>query len=117
MRPTTYNDAIWTTSAQEKTVYVNHPPIKFKEKASSGTYVEFTNFFGKKQIIVCKTNKALKEALQFLSMLKRESNTINQICAQYNVKRGKFQNISKLKQQLRDAGLTTTAVNRLSVIK
>ena len=114
---TTYNDAIWNTSSQEQTVYVNKAATKLTEKASSGTRVEFTNFFGKKQIIACKTNKQLKEAMQFLSMMKRESNTINQICAQYNVKMGKFQNITKLKQDLKALGLTSSAVNRLAVIK
>lgn len=113
----TYNDAIWNTSSQEQTVYLNKAATKFTEKASSGTHVEYVDFFGTKQIIQCRTNKQLKEAMQFLSMLKRESNTINQICAQYNVKNGKFQNLSKLKQQLRDAGLTAAAVNRLAVIK
>jgi len=112
-----YNDAIWNTSSQEQTVYVNKAATKLTEKASSGTRVEFTNFFGKKQIIACKTNKQLKEAMQFLSMMKRESNTINQICAQYNVKMGKFQNVNKLKQELKALGLTTSAVNRLAVIK
>ena len=114
---TTYNDAIWNTSSQEQTVYLPKSATKLNEKASSGTYVEYVDFFGKKQIIPCRTNKQLKEAMQFLAMFKRESATINQICAQYNVKNGKFQNLSKLKQQLRDAGLTASAVNRLTVIK
>jgi len=116
-KATTYNDAIWNTSSQEQTVYIAKAATKLTEKASSDTRVEYVDFFGKKQIIACRTNKQLKEAMQFLSMLKRESNTINQICAQYNVKNGKFQNLSKLKQQLRDAGLTASAVNRLAVIK
>jgi len=116
-KTTIYNDAIWNTSSKDQTVYLNRAATKFTEKASSGTHVEFINFFGKKQIIPCRTNKQLKEAMQFLSMMKRESNTINQICAQYNVKNGKFQNLSRLKKQLKDAGLTTSAVNRLSVIK
>lgn len=113
----TYNDAIWNTSSQEQTVYLPKSATKLTEKASSGTRVEYVDFFGKKQIIPCKTNKALKEAMQFLSMLKRESATINQICAQYNVKMGKFQNVNKLKQELRALGLTAGAVNRLAVIK
>jgi len=112
-----YNDAIWNTSSQEQTVYLPKSATKLTEKASSGTRVEYVDFFGKKQIIACKTNKQLKEAMQFLSMLKRESANINQICAQYNVKNGKFQNISKLKQDLKAAGLTTSAVNRLAVLK
>jgi len=112
-----YNDAIWNTSSQEQTVYLNKAATKLTEKASSGTHVEYVDFFGTKQIIQCRTNKQLKEAMQFLSMLKRESATINQICAQYNVKNGKFQQLSKLKQDLRNAGLTASAVNRLAVIK
>jgi hypothetical protein len=114
---TTYNDAIWNTSSKEQTVYIPKAATKLTEKASSGTRVEYVDFFGKKQIIACKTNKQLKEAMQFLSMLKRESATINQICAQYNVKMGKFQNVNKLKQELKALGLTTGAVNRLAVIK
>ena len=114
---TTYNDAIWSTSSQEQTVYIPKAATKLTEKASSGTRVEYVDFFGKKQIIPCRTNKQLKEAMQFLSMLKRESATINQICAQYNVKNGKFQNVGKLKQDLKAAGLTASAVNRLAVLK
>ena len=113
----TYNDAIWNTSSQEQTVYLPKAATKLTEKASSGTRVEYVDFFGKKQIIACRTNKQLKEAMQFLSMLKRESATIHQICAQYNVKNGKFQNVSALKQQLKAAGLTASAVNRLAVLK
>jgi len=117
MKVTTYNDAIWNTSSQEQTVYLPKAATKLTEKASSGTRVEYVDFFGKKQTIACRTNKQLKEAMQFLSMLKRESATINQICAQYNVKMGKFQNVvGKLKQQLKELGLTTSAVNRLAVI-
>jgi len=117
MKTMTYNDAIWNTSSQEQTVYLPKAATKLTEKASSGTRVEYVDFFGKKQTIACRTNKQLKEAMQFLSMLKRESATINQICAQYNVRMGKFQNVGKLKQQLKDLGLTTAAVNRLAVIK
>ena len=84
----TFNDAIWNTSSQEQTVFINKAATKFTEKASSGTRVEYVDFFGKTQIIACRTNKQLKEAMQFLSMLKRESNTINQICAQYNARKG-----------------------------
>ena len=117
MKVTTYNDAIWNTSSQEQTVYIPKAATKLTEKASSGTRVEYVDFFGKKQIIQCRTNKQLKEAMQFLAMLKRESANISQICAQYNVKNGKFQNLSKLKKDLRDAGLTAGAVKRLTILK
>jgi len=114
---TTYNDAIWNTSSKDQTVYLNRAATKFTEKAATGTYVEYTNIFGKKQIIPCKTNRQLKEAMQFLSMFKKEENTIKRICAQYNVKMGKFQKLNDLKRDLRNAGLTTKAVNRLTILK
>jgi hypothetical protein len=50
-------------------------------------------------------------------MFKKESATINQICAQYAVKNGKFQNISRLKADLIQAGLTPKAVKLLTVLK
>lgn len=117
MKVTNYNDAIWNTSSQEPTVYLTKAATKFTERSASGTYVEFTDFFGKRQVIPCKTTRQLKEAREFLSLLKRESATINEICAQYNVKNGKFQNVGKLKAQLHRAGLTMKAVNMLTVLK
>lgn len=117
MRTTTYNDAIWNTSKNDPTIYVPKAATKLSEKASSGTYVEYTGIFGKKHIIPCRTNKQLKEAMQFLAMFKREEATIKAICAQYNVKNGRFQNLWKLKQDLKNAGLTAKAVNRLTVLK
>jgi hypothetical protein len=117
MLVTTYNDAIWNTSSKEQTIYINKPASKMSEKASSGTQVEYTNVFGKKQIIPCKTNRQLKEALQFLSMFKKEEATIKRICAQYNVKMGKFQKLNDLKKDLRNLGLTTQAINRLTILK
>jgi len=117
MRTTTYNDAIWSTSKNDPTVYVPKAATKLTEKSASGTYVEYTNIFGKKHIIPCRTNKQLKEAMQFLAMFKKEEATIKTICAQYNVKNGRFQNLWKLKQDLRNAGLTAKAVNRLTVLK
>ena len=117
MRPTTYNDAIWSTSSQDATVFLPKAATKFREKAASGTYVEYTDIFGKKSIIPCRTNKQLKEATQFLAMFKREEVTIRTICAQFNVKNGKFQKLYELKKKLREAGLTTKAVNRLTILK
>ena len=55
----TYNDAIWNTSSQEQTVYVNKAATKLTEKASSGTHVEYVDFFGKKQIIPCRTTRCI----------------------------------------------------------
>lgn len=113
----TYNDAIWNTSSQDPTVYIAKAATKLTEKSASGTYLEYTGIFGKKHIIPCKTNAQLKEAMQFLTMLKKESATIYRICAQYNVKMGKFQNLAALKRDLRSLGLTAKAVNRLTVMK
>ena len=117
MRTTTYNDAIWNTSKNDPTVFLPKSATKLNEKASSGTYVEYMNVFGKKQTIPCRTKRQLKEAMEFLSMFKKEDATIKLICAQYNVKNGRFQNLYKLKQDLRNLGLTAKAINRITILK
>ena len=111
------NPNIASTSATEKTVYNTFSASKLSEPKSGSLHVEFTNFFGKRQIIHCKNLPQFKQASAFLSMFKKESATINQICAQYPVKNGKFQNIGKLKADLIQAGLTPAAVKMLTVLK
>jgi hypothetical protein len=112
-----FNELRYNTSRDEKTVYNVFAPSKMHEPKSGSLHVEFTNFFGQRQVIHCKTRPQFKQASAFLGMLKRESTTINQICAQYAVKNGKFQNISRLKADLIQAGLTPKAVRLLTVLK
>lgn len=112
-----YNDAIWSTPANEKTVFNNFSASKLTERASGSLHVEYTDVFGKRQIIPCKNRTQLKKASEFLSMFKKEENRVKMICAQYNVKRGKFQNISQLKKELASLGFGSTGIKLLTVLK
>lgn len=97
-----FNDAKKHRS-QEQTVYLTSAPTKLSEKKSSGTYLEFVDHFGKKYVIHCRTRKQLAEGMKYLAMFKREKWLVDTICAQYNVKLGKFQNAPALRKDL--AGL------------
>lgn len=113
----TFNDAIWATPSNEKTVFNNFAPAKMNEKASGSMHVEYTDLFGRRQIIPCKNRTQLKKASEFLSIFKREENTVKTIIGQYNVKNGKFQNVSQLKKDLIQLGFGTEGVKRLVCLK
>lgn len=116
--PVQYNDALWSTSASEKTVYNVFAASRVPQAKSGSMHVEYTNVFGQTQYIVCKNKTQLREASEFLGMFKAEELTIKTICAQYNVKMGKFQNVAKLKQSLATVtGMTPKALKRLTCLK
>lgn len=116
--PVQYNDAIWSTSAAEKTVYNSFAASKIPQAKSGSMHVEYTNVFGHTQYIVCKNKPQLREAAEFLGLFKAEELTIKTICAQYNVKFGKFQRVGQLKKQLADVtGMTAKAIKRLTCLK
>ncbi len=117
MKWTTYNDAIWSTSKKDPTVYKVSAPTKMHEKKSSGTYLELIDCFGKRQVIHCRTRRQLRDGMKMLSMLKRERLAVETVCAQYNVKMGKFQNKKALAQDLRGLGFTEQGVRRLPAMK
>lgn len=112
-----YNDQIWATPANEKTVFNNFSASKLTERASGSLHVEYTNVFGKRQIIPCKNRTQLKKASEFLSMFKKEENRVKMICAQYNVKSGKFQKLSQLKKDLSALGFGTAGIKLLTILK
>lgn len=116
--PVQYNDALWSTPATEKTVYNTFAASRVPQAKSGSMHVEYTNVFGQTQYIVCKNRTQLREASEFLGMFKAEELTIKTICAQYNVKNGRFQNVSKLKQDLASVtGMTPKALKRLTCLK
>ena len=116
--PVQYNDAIWSTSATEKTVYNTFAGSKIPQAKSGSMHVEYTNVFGDTQYIVCKNKTQLREASEFLGLFKAEELTIKTICAQYNVKFGKFQRVGQLKKDLAAVtGMTPKAVKRLTCLR
>jgi hypothetical protein len=116
--PVQYNDALWSTPATEKTVYNTFAASKVPQAKSGSMHVEYTNVFGQTQYIVCKNRTQLREASEFLGMFKAEELTIKTICAQYNVKMGKFQNVAQLKKELAAVtGMTAKGLKRLTCLK
>jgi hypothetical protein len=117
MRVTTYTDARWNTPATEKTVFNTFAASKMQEAKSGSMHVEYTDFMGRKQIIPCKNRTQLKAAGEFLAMFKRENAVINTICAQYQVRNGKFCNKAALvKDLMKVTGMTPKAVKLLTVL-
>lgn len=112
----TYNDALWTTEGSDPTVYNQHTAKRIRENASGSMHVEYKNLFGKVERIACRTKRQVKEAMDFLSMFKKEENQVMLICAQYNVKMGKYQNINRLKRELSDFGFGPRGIKLLTTL-
>jgi len=106
MRVTQYNDLLWSTPANEKTVYNVFSASKLHEPKSGSMTVECTDFLGRKIRMHAKNRPQLLQANAFMAQFKQESNVINEIKAQYNVKNGKYVNACQLKNDLIQAGLT-----------
>ena len=70
--------------------------IQSNAAVSFNAVVTYTDILGKRHNIVCRNRAQIKQANSFLSMFKREGTTVKALAAQYNVKNGKFQNVSRL---------------------
>ena len=87
--------------------------IQSNASVSFNAVVSYTDILGKRHNIQCRTRNQIKQANAFLSMFKREGTTVKALAAQYNVKRGKFQNVSRLISDIVMVGFTREAARRI----
>jgi hypothetical protein len=87
--------------------------IQSNASVSFNAVVTYTDILGTRHNIACRTRNQIKQANAFLSMFKRESTTIKALAAQYNVKNGKFQNVSRLISDIVMVGFTKEAAKKI----
>ena len=73
----------WNTARNEKPVYINFAATKLSNAVKPNSIVEFTDFMGRKHKVVCRNKPEIKKAMDFFSMLKRESAFIKLVLADY----------------------------------
>ncbi len=87
--------------------------IQSNASVSFNATVTYTDILGTRHNIQCRTRNQIKQANAFLSMFKREGTTIKALAAQYNVKNGKFQNVSRLISDIVMVGFTKEAAKKI----
>jgi hypothetical protein len=87
--------------------------IQSNASVSFNAVVTYTDILGTRHNIQCRTRNQIKQANAFLSMFKREGTTIKALAAQYNVKNGKFQNVSRLISDIVMVGFTKEAAKKI----
>jgi hypothetical protein len=87
--------------------------IQSNASVSFNATVTYTDILGNRHNIQCRTRNQIKQANAFLSMFKREGTTIKALAAQYNVKRGKFQNVSRLISDIVMVGFSKEAAKKI----
>ena len=87
--------------------------IQSNASVSFNAVVTYTDILGKRHNIPCRTRNQIKQANAFLSMFKREGTTIKALAAQYNVKNGKFQNVSRLINDIVMVGFSKEAAKKI----
>lgn len=87
--------------------------IQSNASVAFNAVVTYTDILGTKHNIQCRTRNQIKQANAFLSMFKREGTTVKALAAQYNVKNGKFQNVSRLMNDIVMVGFTREAARRI----
>jgi hypothetical protein len=87
--------------------------IQSNASVSFNAVVTYTDILGTRHNIQCRTRNQIKQANTFLSMFKREGTTIKALAAQYNVKNGKFQNVSRLINDIVMVGFSKEAAKKI----
>jgi len=87
--------------------------IQSNASVSFNAVVTYTDILGTRHNIHCRTRNQIKQANAFLSMFKREGTTIKALAAQYNVKNGKFQNVSRLISDIVMVGFSKEAAKKI----
>jgi hypothetical protein len=87
--------------------------IQSNASVSFNAVVTYTDILGTRHNIQCRTRNQIKQANAFLSMFKREGTTIKALAAQYNVKNGKFQNVSRLINDIVMVGFSKEAAKKI----
>jgi hypothetical protein len=87
--------------------------IQSNAAVSFNAVVTYTDILGKRHNISCRTRNQIKQANSFLSMFKREGTTIKALAAQYNVKGGRFVNVTGLISDIVMVGFTKEAARKI----
>ena len=98
---------------QDENQLVMRKMIQSNASVSFNAVVTYTDILGKRHNISCRTRNQIKQANAFLSMFKREGTTVKALAAQYNVKCGKFQNVSRLINDIVMVGFTKEAARKI----
>jgi hypothetical protein len=78
-----FTDVAYNTARNERPVYINFSATKLSNAVKPNTIVEFTDFMGRKHKVVCRNKPEMKKAMEFFSMLKRESAFIKLVLNDY----------------------------------
>ena len=78
-----FTEAAYNTARNEKPVYINFSATKMSNAVKPNSIVEFTDFMGRKHKVVCRNKPEIKKAMDFFSMLKRESTFIKMVLNDY----------------------------------
>lgn len=78
-----FTDVAYNTARNERPVYINFSATKLSNAVKPNTIVEFTDFMGRKHKVVCRNKPEMLKAMQFFSMLKKESAFIKIVLADY----------------------------------
>ena len=78
-----FTDVAYNTARNEKPDYINFSATKLSNAVKPNTIVEFTDFMGRKHKVVCRNKPEMRKAMEFFSMLKRESAFIKLVLNDY----------------------------------
>jgi hypothetical protein len=78
-----FTDIAYNTARNEKPVYMNFAASKISQAVKPNTIVEFTDYLGRKHKVICRNKPEMLKAMQFFSMLKKESAFISIVLADY----------------------------------
>jgi len=78
-----FTDVAYNTARNERPVYINFSATKLSNAVKPNTIVEFTDFMGRKHKVVCRNKPEMRKAMEFFSMLKRESAFIKLVLNDY----------------------------------
>jgi hypothetical protein len=109
-----FTDVAYNTARNEKPVYINFSATKLSNAVKPNTIVEFTDFMGKKHKVVCRNKPEMLKAMQFFSMLKRESAFIKLVLADYPLYATNKKQAASVKRELKQyLKLNTNQINNI----
>ena len=96
-----FTDVAYNTARNEKPVYMNFAASKISQAVKPNTIVEFTDYMGRKHKVICRNKPEMLKAMQFFSMLKKESAFISIVLNDYPMYRTNKKHATLVKRELR----------------
>lgn len=89
---------------------------KISNSVKPMTVVEFTDILGKKHVIKCANKTKMKEAMAFLSILKRDTATLKQIISEYPISFGRIPKkfMKEFRNELKPLGFSSEFINKVA---